>query len=344
MALLCTYTYDPLDRVSSLTPLAQAVSRRFYNGERLITELKGETQRTFVRAGGHLLAQQNRDNNGVAATLIAGDRHNSVLHASNAGQQADIAYSPYGHHDAAQPIAGLPGFNGEQPDHITGHYLLGNGYRAFNPVLMRFNSPDSLSPFGKGGLNAYAYCAGDPVSRIDPTGHFLVMPLGFGSVSDAARARVMAAGIKALGNTLGKMRTAVGKSSPMRSSGRTAEKKHPGLRPVTLRNSIVNREHNESSVPGAVGDETFSKTQVPWRSPKAFLDIVKESDYVYVSGQWFKSIDKLPGQHKKYFDSTFAIGKKIIDVRTNDNGDLQIVSLSDSVVEGSSYNAVTTWQ
>ncbi|EGH35731.1 hypothetical protein PSYJA_44541, partial [Pseudomonas syringae pv. japonica str. M301072] len=38
---------------------------------------------------------------------------------------------------------------------MTGHYLLGNGYRAFNPVLMRFNSPDSLSPFGEGGVNAY---------------------------------------------------------------------------------------------------------------------------------------------------------------------------------------------
>ncbi|PPA01067.1 RHS repeat-associated core domain-containing protein, partial [Pseudomonas sp. MWU12-2312b] len=42
--------------------------------------------------------------------------------------------------------------------------------RAFNPVLMRFNSPDSLSPFGKGGLISYAYCSGDPVNNIDPSG------------------------------------------------------------------------------------------------------------------------------------------------------------------------------
>uniref|UniRef100_UPI00214B5855 RHS repeat-associated core domain-containing protein n=1 Tax=Pseudomonas sp. UMAB-08 TaxID=1365375 RepID=UPI00214B5855 len=61
--------------------------------------------------------------------------------------------------------------NGEPPDPVTGHYLLGNGYRAFNPVLMRFNSPDSLSPFGEGGLNGYAYCGGDPVNYRDPTGH-----------------------------------------------------------------------------------------------------------------------------------------------------------------------------
>ncbi|WP_371850672.1 RHS repeat-associated core domain-containing protein [Pseudomonas sp. Irchel s3b6] len=65
----------------------------------------------------------------------------------------------------------LLGFNGERPDPVTGHYLLGNGYRAFNPVLMRFNSPDSWSPFGEGGLNAYTYCVGDPVNGRDPNGH-----------------------------------------------------------------------------------------------------------------------------------------------------------------------------
>ncbi|BAP42779.1 RHS repeat-associated core domain-containing protein [Pseudomonas sp. 21LCFQ02] len=64
-----------------------------------------------------------------------------------------------------------PGFNGELPDPLTGHYLLGHGYRAYNPVLMRFNSPDSLSPFAEGGINAYAYCAGDPANRSDRSGH-----------------------------------------------------------------------------------------------------------------------------------------------------------------------------
>ncbi|KOP59696.1 hypothetical protein OX90_10025 [Pseudomonas coronafaciens pv. porri] len=70
----------------------------------------------------------------------------------------------------SQQSMSMSGFNGELLDSITGHYLLGNGYRAYNPVLMRFNSPDSLSPFGKGGLNAYAYCGGDPVNRADPDG------------------------------------------------------------------------------------------------------------------------------------------------------------------------------
>ncbi len=37
---------------------------------------------------------------------------------------------------------------------------------------MRFHSPDSLSPFGEGGLNAYAYGEGDSVNGVDPTGHW----------------------------------------------------------------------------------------------------------------------------------------------------------------------------
>ncbi|WXF87703.1 RHS repeat-associated core domain-containing protein [Pseudomonas syringae pv. atrofaciens] len=171
MAILCKYTYDPLDRLSTLTPLAQAVSSRFYNGEQLMTELHGDRQRTCIRAGAQLLAQQRREGDEVMTTLIASDLHNSVLHASEDGHHADIAYTPFGHHQAVQAGAELPGFNGEQPDPLTGHYLLGNGYRAYNPVLMRFNSPDSMSPFGRGGLNAYAYCVGDPVNRTDPTGH-----------------------------------------------------------------------------------------------------------------------------------------------------------------------------
>lgn len=51
------------------------------------------------------------------------------------------------------------------------YYLLGQGYRAYSPLLMRFNNPDDLSPFGRGGLNAYAYCVGDPVNLVDPDGH-----------------------------------------------------------------------------------------------------------------------------------------------------------------------------
>ncbi len=103
--------------------------------------------------------------------LLATDHQRSVINALDENRPQPIAYTPYGHRPAENGLLSLLGFNGERPDPLTGHYHLGNGYRQFNPVLMRFNSPDSWSPFGEGGLNAYGYCDGDPVNRADPTGH-----------------------------------------------------------------------------------------------------------------------------------------------------------------------------
>lgn len=79
-------------------------------------------------------------------------------------------YTVYGL-DGGEQCASLLRFSGQRKQSATGHYLLGNGYRAFNPVLMRFHSPDSLSPMGAGGMNCYAYCGGDPVNNTDPSGH-----------------------------------------------------------------------------------------------------------------------------------------------------------------------------
>jgi RHS repeat-associated protein len=103
--------------------------------------------------------------------LLATDQQRSVLSALDAGRSGSVAYAPYGHRPQEANLLSKFGFNGELPDPLTGHYHLGNGYRQFNPVLMRFNSPDSWSPFGEGGLNAYGYCGGDPRNRTDPTGH-----------------------------------------------------------------------------------------------------------------------------------------------------------------------------
>lgn len=78
------------------------------------------------------------------------------------------AYSPYGY--LPQQEAPLTGFTGQPRDRVHGFYHLGNGHRVYQPTLMRFLSADHLSPFGNGGINAYAYCGGDPVNRIDASG------------------------------------------------------------------------------------------------------------------------------------------------------------------------------
>ncbi|MFQ6554968.1 RHS repeat-associated core domain-containing protein [Pseudomonas sp. Lb2C1-1] len=172
--VLCRYHYDPLDRLVDCVPSAEAGIQRFYCKSRLASEIQGTVQRSIFQHDDQLLAQLRREDAEVGITLLATDQQRSVLNVLDATGPHPLAYTAYGHRPAENGLLSLLGFNGERPDPVTGHYLLGNGYRAFNPVLMRFNSPDSWSPFGKGGLNAYAYCAGDPISRKDPTGHNLI--------------------------------------------------------------------------------------------------------------------------------------------------------------------------
>jgi RHS repeat-associated protein len=104
--------------------------------------------------------------------LLASDSSQSVIAEIADGKHMSIAYAAYGEQSAKQPVATALGFNGQLREISIGVYILGNGYRAYNPKLMRFHSPDSWSPFGRGELNAYMYCVGDPVNRVDPTGHF----------------------------------------------------------------------------------------------------------------------------------------------------------------------------
>ncbi|EJK99045.1 MULTISPECIES: RHS repeat-associated core domain-containing protein [Pseudomonas] len=170
---LCRYHYDPLDRLANCSPSTQASTQRFYLQKRLTCELQGSIGRSIFQQADQLLAQQQRQNGAVETTLLTTDQQRSVLHALNATQPCALVYTPYGHRPPENDLLSLLGFNGERPDLVTGHYLLGNGYRAFNPMLMRFNSPDSFSPFGAGGLNAYVYCIGDPVNSTDPSGHYI---------------------------------------------------------------------------------------------------------------------------------------------------------------------------
>lgn len=127
-----------------------------------------------------------------------------------APERQEVTYSPYGYCDREVGVSCVLGFNGERQEPVTGGYLLGNGYRNFYPTLMRFSSPDNLSPFGRGGINAYCYCAGDPVNRQDPSGHqgWPVFPRNFrkaryfrivkGLLYEAGRSRVRRASMPAL--------------------------------------------------------------------------------------------------------------------------------------------------
>ncbi|WP_240207694.1 RHS repeat-associated core domain-containing protein [Vibrio sp. CyArs1] len=118
----------------------------------------------------------------VAASPLA---LSPTLSAASQVMQPGLSSSPL----AVNPL----GFNGERKDPATGLYHLGNGYRAYNPRLMRFHAMDSMSPFGKGGINSYAYCLGDPVNLRDPSGHVAISSLIIGAIVGA----VVGAGVSA---------------------------------------------------------------------------------------------------------------------------------------------------
>lgn len=169
--LLCRYHYDPLNRQIGCSYPGLVPLQRFYCKSRMCTEIRGAQQISFFQIAEQPLSVMSQENGKTDVSLLTTDRQFSILSTMQAAGLQALAYSPYGFR-SGNGLFSLLGFNGERPDPITGHYPLGNGYRSFNSVLMRFNSPDKWSPFGRGGINAYAYCAGDPVNRRDPNGRW----------------------------------------------------------------------------------------------------------------------------------------------------------------------------
>jgi len=97
--------------------------------------------------------------------VLACDRQNSLIDGVGYPGRSYTAYGA-----VPSRIGPMTGFCGQPRDARMDRYPLGNGHRRYNPVVMRFHEPDALSPFDKGGINAYAYCGADPINRNDPTG------------------------------------------------------------------------------------------------------------------------------------------------------------------------------
>lgn len=190
----CRYLYDPLDRLVGSTPSMLATIQRFYLKDRVATEIQGLEHLSIFQYKNQLLAQQQRQSGAIQTSLLATDLQRSILHTLDTPRRS-YTYTPYGH--SPRPNSGnVLEFNGERCDSVTRHYPLGNGYRAFNPTLMQFNSPDTMSPFDMGGLNAYAYCVRNPLNFSDPSGHFIA-PL-FAALTTKAIA-VLGAGVSLAG-------------------------------------------------------------------------------------------------------------------------------------------------
>jgi len=146
----------------------------FYQQNAVQTVLHPDGDTTLLRALDTPLAEHC--SGARSQSLVLGcDQQGSPMNVMSANASRTGRYTPYG---LETTLPSATGFTGQLKAWTLPGYFLGSGYRFFNTVLMRFHSPDSFSPFAAGGINAYMYCAGDPVNRIDPSGHMQIFSIG----------------------------------------------------------------------------------------------------------------------------------------------------------------------
>jgi len=255
-----------------------ASTKYFYQRDKLVTMHTEGQSRGVFRITDQPLAERASSDRWNA---LAVDENRSISKVHDGIESQHLNYAPYGYSPTLPSPRTVNGFNGETIDPQTHNYLLGLGYRAFNPALFRFHNPDILSPFQAGGLNAYAYCEGDPVNRADPTGH----------------SGIFVRLLKGVGNKLGLRRrgaaTKVAKPNPMpvsrAASVHSEAVTYASLDSRSSRNSIASGYaslDSYSSVPSApslplrpppsnAGSSGHFSTNNPNREPsgRAFEDI-----------------------------------------------------------------------
>lgn len=167
---LVEYQYDGHDQLlASRHADGRQVHRRFL-GHQLDSTLENDVLTQYLYSGIQPLGVQQYPAAPEATRLLHSDIAGSVVSETDAQGTRHANYSVYGERPADNGMRTLLAFNGEAREEALGWYLLGSGYRAYNPGLMRFHSPDSLSQ-EEAGINPYLYALGNPVNWRDPTGH-----------------------------------------------------------------------------------------------------------------------------------------------------------------------------
>jgi RHS repeat-associated protein len=163
----CTYRYDPSGQLTD-REVNGVLTRDFFSADQLTHQQTGNDSVQLIGDLNALFAL-NKVTDGVRQTLLLGtDAQGSVRLEADSAVRARH-YSAHGADGLASEHAAF-GYAGEQREPLSGLYIPG-GNRPYDPVLMCFLAPDTDSPFGQGGINPYAWCAGDSVNRIDPDGH-----------------------------------------------------------------------------------------------------------------------------------------------------------------------------
>lgn len=189
--LVTSYEYDELGRLAAQWDEGRKQRRVLeYDGDRLCGECwldaegKALRHRALDEEAGlvvyHIEHGESSDSTRLYFTLPdpqSGGGEEYVVDAEGQWQSRSIGFTPWGEapQERLDAMQGGMGYNAQRVDPVTGYYHLGNGYRVYDPQHQAFYQSDSLSPFGEGGLNDRAYCAGqDPVNWHDPSGHIMI--------------------------------------------------------------------------------------------------------------------------------------------------------------------------
>lgn len=189
--VVSSYEYDELGRLASQWDEGNQQRRVLqYSHGRLCGEVwldaesKALERRVFDEEAGlavhHMVLGDDGEKTGLYFILPdpqSGGGEEYRMDAQGQWQSQCIGFTPWGEAPLQRLNAlnsGM-GYNAQRVDPVTGSYHLGDGYRVYEPRHQAFYQSDSLSPFGEGGLNDRAYCAGqDPVNWHDPSGHIMV--------------------------------------------------------------------------------------------------------------------------------------------------------------------------
>lgn len=188
--LLCTYEYDERGLLAAQWDEASKTRRVLLYSDALLTgdvlldhSGKEVCRRAFDEEAG--LVGVRREGGRDTVLFLLADPQNGGGDELERGADGHwtmrrMNFTPWGE----APLASLgalktgTGYNGQRFDPITGAYHLGNGYRAYQPQARGFIQPDNWAPFGPAGLNDRAYCGGDPVNRLDPSGGLMISRRG----------------------------------------------------------------------------------------------------------------------------------------------------------------------
>lgn len=142
--------------LEELSALGVSASRSYVLGDDVLGQANGSSAGSYLLYDGHGSTRQLADNTGAVSS-----RYN---------------YDAYGQTLTATSTSGTPAtsllYCGEQYDSTLNMYNL--RARLYDPSNGRFNAMDTFRGYNEDpqSLHKYAYCQGDPVNRIDPTGNF----------------------------------------------------------------------------------------------------------------------------------------------------------------------------